>query len=92
MATKIKGDSAAIRDYWEAEDTDDDLDAEIQKKIDKKYPMTNTIFEECQADIRSNAIEAIAQHVMVLMPPERASKTALSHVVLQIAYLFIQQI
>jgi len=34
------------RGYWEAKDTDDDLDAEIQKKIDKKYPLTNTIFED----------------------------------------------
>ena len=34
------------RGYWEAKDTDDDLDAEIQKKIEKKYPLTNTIFED----------------------------------------------
>ena len=33
------------RGYWEAKDTDDDLDAEIQKKIEKKYPLTNTILE-----------------------------------------------
>ncbi len=36
------------RGYWEAKDTDDDLDAEIQKKIGKKYPLTNTIFEDTQ--------------------------------------------
>ena len=36
------------RGYWEAKDTDDDLDAEIQKKIKKKYPLTNTIFEDTQ--------------------------------------------
>jgi predicted helicase len=34
------------RGYWEAKDTDDDLDAEIKKKIDKKYPLANTIFED----------------------------------------------
>ncbi len=33
------------RGYWEAKDTNDDLDAEIQKKIAKKYPLTNTIFD-----------------------------------------------
>ncbi len=36
------------RGYWEAKDTDDDLDVEIQKKIAKKYPLTNTIFEDTQ--------------------------------------------
>ncbi len=36
------------RGYWEAKDTNDDLDAEIQKKIAKKYPPTNTIFEDTE--------------------------------------------
>lgn len=35
-----------VRGYWEAKDTKDDLDAEIKKKIAKKYPLTNTIFED----------------------------------------------
>ena len=34
------------RGYWEAKDTDDDLDAEISKKIAKGYPTSNTIFED----------------------------------------------
>ena len=34
------------RGYWEAKDTGDDLDAEIQKKIQRKYPLINTIFED----------------------------------------------
>jgi predicted helicase len=34
------------RGYWEAKDTDDDLAAEIKKKIAKGYPLTNTIFED----------------------------------------------
>ena len=34
------------RGYWEAKDTDDNLEAEIQKKIDKGYPLTNIIFED----------------------------------------------
>ena len=34
------------RGYWEAKDTDDDLDAEIGKKIDKGYPLSNIIFED----------------------------------------------
>ena len=34
------------RGYWEAKDTNDDLDDEIQKKIKSKYPLTNIIFED----------------------------------------------
>lgn len=32
--------------FWEAKDTDDDLDKEISAKIAKGYPLTNTIFED----------------------------------------------
>ncbi|HMQ31812.1 MAG TPA: N-6 DNA methylase [Chloroflexaceae bacterium] len=34
------------RGYWEAKDTQDDLDAEIQTKIRRGYPLSNTIFED----------------------------------------------
>ena len=34
--------------YWEAKDTNDNLEAEIQKKIAKGYPLTNIIFEDTQ--------------------------------------------
>lgn len=34
------------RGYWEAKDTQDDLQSEIQKKIRVGYPLTNTIFED----------------------------------------------
>ncbi len=34
------------RGYWEAKDTDDHLDKEITKKIARRYPLTNTIFED----------------------------------------------
>jgi predicted helicase len=47
------------RGYWEAKDTDDDLDAEIRKKIEKKYPLTNTIFEDTRrAVLFQNRAEA----------------------------------
>ncbi len=36
------------RGYWEAKDTNDNLEAEIQKKIAKGYPLTNSIFEDTQ--------------------------------------------
>src|SRR5260370_13950032 len=34
------------RGFWEAKDTDDDLDAVISMKIAKGYPLNNTIFED----------------------------------------------
>ena len=34
------------RGYWEAKDTNDDLDAEIKAKIARGYPLTNIIFED----------------------------------------------
>src|SRR5947209_7801086 len=37
---------AALQSFRDAKDTDDNLDAEIQKKIDKGYPLSNTIFED----------------------------------------------
>ena len=36
------------RGYWEAKDTKDQLEAEIEKKRAKGYPLTNTIFEDTQ--------------------------------------------
>jgi predicted helicase len=32
--------------YWEAKDTDDDLDQEIEKKFRKNYPQDNIIFDD----------------------------------------------
>ena len=40
-----------VRGYWEAKDTHDQLEAEIKKKIAKKYPLANTIFEDTQSAI-----------------------------------------
>ena len=42
----LRDDFNLPRGYWEAKDTDDDLDEEIGKKIAKGYPLTNTIFED----------------------------------------------
>jgi predicted helicase len=36
------------RGYWEAKDLDDNLEVQIRKKIDKGYPLTNTIFEDTE--------------------------------------------
>jgi hypothetical protein len=42
----FRDDFYITRGYWEAKDSQDDLEAEIRKKIAKGYPLTNTIFED----------------------------------------------
>ena len=37
------------RGFWEAKDTHDDLEAEIQKKIKRGYPLSNIIFEDTRS-------------------------------------------
>lgn len=34
------------RGYWEAKDSHDNLDAEIQRKFERGYPRINIIFED----------------------------------------------
>ncbi|MBP88720.1 MAG: hypothetical protein CMJ64_18740 [Planctomycetaceae bacterium] len=42
----LQDDYYMKRGFWEAKDTRDDLETEIQKKINKGYPLTNIIFED----------------------------------------------
>lgn len=37
--------------YWESKDIKDDIDKEIQAKIDKGYPLTNTLFEDSETAV-----------------------------------------
>ncbi|HLL13991.1 MAG TPA: type ISP restriction/modification enzyme [Pyrinomonadaceae bacterium] len=37
--------------YWESKDIKDDIDKEIQAKISKGYPLTNTLFEDSQTAV-----------------------------------------
>ncbi|HEX3949831.1 MAG TPA: hypothetical protein VHW95_08280, partial [Steroidobacteraceae bacterium] len=37
--------------YWEAKDTNDDLDAEIAKKLRRGYPQDNIIFEDSETAV-----------------------------------------
>ncbi|MGA2496372.1 MAG: type ISP restriction/modification enzyme [Tepidisphaeraceae bacterium] len=46
-----------VRGFWEAKDTDDDLEAEIEKKRKAGYPLSNIIFED-------NATAVLYQHGM----------------------------
>ena len=55
----VKDEFNLRRGFWEAKDTDDDLDKEIRKKIDKGYPLGNMIFEDTrQAVLYQNGQEA----------------------------------
>ncbi len=51
------------RGYWEAKDSADDLDAEIRKKTDRGYPLTNTIFEDTrEAVLFQNHLQGLGLH------------------------------
>ncbi len=47
----IRDGNGLPRGYWEAKDTDDDLDEEIKKKKAKGYPLTNIIFEDTRVAV-----------------------------------------
>ena len=56
----VKDSLRMARGYWEAKDSHDDLDAEIQAKFNRGYPRDNIIFEDSQtAVLVQNASEAI---------------------------------
>ena len=42
----VKDSLRMARGYWEAKDTHDDLDAEIQRKLNRGYPRDNIVFED----------------------------------------------
>jgi predicted helicase len=47
----FKDDLNLVRGYWEAKDTSDNLDKEIEKKRKAGYPLNNIIFEDTQTAI-----------------------------------------
>ena len=47
----IRDGNGLPRGYWEAKDTDDDLNEEIKKKKAKGYPLTNIIFEDTRTAV-----------------------------------------
>jgi predicted helicase len=51
----LRDDYYITRGYWEAKDTDDNLETEIKRKIARGYPLGNTIFEDTrQAHLYQN--------------------------------------
>ena len=56
----VKDSLRMARGYWEAKDSHDDLDAEIQSKFNRGYPRDNIIFEDSQtAVLVQNGSEAM---------------------------------
>ena len=47
----VKDSLRMARGYWEAKDTHDDLDAEIQRKFNRGYPRDNIIFEDSETAV-----------------------------------------
>ena len=47
----VKDTLRMARGYWEAKDSHDDLDAEIQSKFDRGYPRDNIVFEDSQSAV-----------------------------------------
>ena len=47
----VKDSLRMARGYWEAKDTHDDLDAEIQAKFNRGYPRDNIIFEDSETAV-----------------------------------------
>ena len=56
----VKDSLRMARGYWEAKDSHDDLDAEIQVKFNRGYPKDNILFEDSQtAVLVQNGSEAM---------------------------------
>ena len=47
----VKDTLRMARGYWEAKDSDDNLDAEIQRKFNQGYPRDNILFEDSQTAV-----------------------------------------
>ena len=47
----VKDSLRMARGYWEAKDTHDDLEVEVQRKFDRGYPRDNIIFEDSETAI-----------------------------------------
>ena len=47
----VKDTLRMARGYWEAKDTHDDLDAEIQRKFDRGYPKDNIVCEDSETAV-----------------------------------------
>ena len=69
----VKDSLRMSRGYWEAKDTHDDLDAEIQRKLNRGYPSDNIIFEDSETAVlvqnRNEAMRVDMSRPGELAPP-----------------------
>ena len=65
----VKDSLRMARGYWEAKDTHDDLDAEIQSKFNRGYPRDNILFEDSQTAVLVQNRE-VAMRVDMTRPGE----------------------
>jgi hypothetical protein len=64
----FKDEMNLVRGYWEAKDTSDKLDVEIEKKRKAGYPLNNIIFEEPSASRPGGRIATIAAPAVASSP------------------------
>jgi predicted helicase len=72
----FKDEMNLVRGYWEAKDTSDNLDAEIEKKRKVGYPLNNIIFEDTQTAV-------LYQNGQRILSVEMKAPEKLSEMVLQ---------
>lgn len=60
-----------VRGYWEAKDTADDLNREIEKKRKAGYPLTNIIFEDTQTAVLYQHGQRIESLTCSMKEPEK---------------------
>ena len=65
----VKDSLRMARGYWEAKDTHDDLEAEIQRKLNRGYPRDNIIFEDSQTAVLYQN-DGVAMRVDMRRPDE----------------------
>ena len=81
----VKDSLRMARGYWEAKDSHDDLDAEIQAKFNRGYPRDNIIFEDSQtAVLVQNASEAMRVNMSRGEDLHRLIRTFLDYELLEI--------
>jgi predicted helicase len=72
----FKDDMNLVRGYWEAKDTDDKLDVEIEKKRKAGYPLNNIIFED-------TATAVLYQHGQRILTADMKDPANLAELVLE---------
>ncbi|MGV2437832.1 MAG UNVERIFIED_CONTAM: hypothetical protein LVT10_25565 [Anaerolineae bacterium] len=68
---RVRDDSNLTHGYWEAKDTQDDLEAEIRKKRDAGYDFKNIIFEDSRTAVLYQQVETHHNMILLVVPISR---------------------